>query len=180
MPLQTQQEFVAITLDDGQTAVMGFITLGRGSVLPYGATWFDQDQGWWAREASPENIAHEIARTFHHAGPKPVQHRRIALTDVPPDRTYRNALHDPGNGSLGHDMPRARAIHMRRVREARDRKLGQLDRDWMKHAGRGEQQLAQSVEGKRQQLRDLPATIDLESASTVEELKAKWPSLVDD
>jgi hypothetical protein len=169
-----------VTLDDGTCAILSFLTLGRGPVLPRGATWEDFERGWWRREATEENLFDEVLRMFP-AGvdsegkplPRPTNIRRIADGDIPSDRTYRDAWIDAGS-KIDHDMAKARAVHLNRVRHARAVKLETLDRDWMRATGQNKKQEADSIEARRQALRDLPKTLDVDAARTIDELKAKW------
>lgn len=91
----------------------------------------------------------------------------------PQNRTFRNAWTLNGD-KIDHDMPKARSIHMDRIREARDEKLKSLDNDWMKATGQNKKAEAEAVEAKRQWLRDIPQTFDL-NAATPEELEKLWP-----
>ncbi len=174
-----EQQFtrVAITLSDGQLALMSFCTRGRGSVLPEGAQWAEGAPGMWVREPSNENLFSEICRTFCDPKyPQAVKYRVLGTDEqVPRDRTYRNALRDTG-AELVHDMPRARALHLERVRRKRAVDLAALDIEYMRHVGINPKRAAE-VETQRQALRDLPTTLApaLEAASTVEQLKGVQP-----
>lgn len=211
-----QQVKLAITLDDGSLSVMSFLTVGRGSVLPYGARWgtdpssdTEEDRakgkeaGSWVRPATDANIFEELSRTFPSidpetkaARPQPVIYRRLADDEMPKDRTYRGAWKDvgtePGRAQISHDMAKAREIHLELVRRARIGKLEELDREFARAAGQkftaedsGDKKAAaafaaemREVEAERQALRDLPTTIGVERALTVEDLKATWPPLL--
>lgn len=97
--------------------------------------------------------------------------REIDPADIPTDRTFRAAW-SPG---MTVDMGKARAIHMDRIRKARDAALPALDVEFTKAQGKKDAAKADEVEAKRQALRDLPSTFDLSVAKTPEELKALWP-----
>jgi len=81
------------------------------------------------------------------------------------DRYFRNAC-DIVEGKLTIDMPKARIIHEEKIRQARDKKLAELDIETLK---------GNDVQAEKQILRDLPANTDLSTATTPEELKAIWP-----
>ena len=88
---------------------------------------------------------------------KPFQ---ILADGAMPDRTFRAAWKAvPGGVEV--DMPRARVIHMGRIRVKRDKELKRLDIEQLKGV---------DVEAQKQVLRDLPQTIDLATAATPEEL----------
>src|SRR3990167_2644563 len=95
--------------------------------------------------------------------------RVVETADMPQDYDFRNAWTQDGD-MVSVDMPKARAIHMDKIREARAPTLAELDREWMKFTGQKNQKEADAIEEKRQKLRALPQTVDLESAKTPEEL----------
>ena len=98
--------------------------------------------------------------------------------DIPTDRTYRDAWErDTSRRSavVKTNMPKARKIHMDKIRRLRDSELEKLDKDWMKALGQNDTAQADRVEGRRQILRDIPQTFDLSTAKTPDELKALWP-----
>jgi hypothetical protein len=88
------------------------------------------------------------------------------------DRDYRNAIVRNGSGKCEHDMPRARELHRNLIRTRRADEFIKLDGEWMRATGRGDAAEAARVEAERQKLRDAPADPRIDTASTVEELKA--------
>lgn len=84
--------------------------------------------------------------------------------EIPQDRYFRKAWED--NGTLSVNMPKARDIHMDRIRAKRNEKLKELDIETLK---------GRDVQTEKQALRDIPQTFDLTKATTPEELKALWP-----
>lgn len=165
-----QQQFIAITRLDGSLSIMGFLTEGRGSVLPVGASWKDEAGGWFTRPATDENITLEIARAI----PEGVTSwRRISPAELPSDREFRNAWRDEG-AAIGHDMAKARELRLAKLRRERVGQLEQLDRDWMRAMGQKRSADADDIEAQRQALRDMPTRVQplLDAAQTVEELKA--------
>lgn len=85
--------------------------------------------------------------------------------DIPDDRTFREAW-KRGSKGIDVEMPRARHIHMDRIRAVRDKELARLDVEQLKGA---------DVTAEKQSLRDIPQTFDLTVAETPDELKALWP-----
>lgn len=162
---------VSITMDDDSTAIMSFLTHGRGNILPKGATWSDTP-GWWDRDPTDENIFHEMSRSFAGTEAQPVRYRIVKDSDIPADRTYRGALVDDGK-ALYHDLPKARDIHLARLRRQRTPLLEELDREWMRATGQGKREEVSQIEAKRQALRDMPVTLApaLAAAKTTEQLK---------
>jgi len=175
---------VAISLDDGRLAIMRFHTDGTGPGLVYGSHWVDEKNGHWEREATPANVDQEIARTNFH-GANAVGYRILSeaeasipeLGERPENRLFRDALKD-NKTAVEHDIDKARNVHLSRVRAARGPVLDQLDRDWQRAKGQGDKRACEAIEAKRQELRDLPTTLGVEGATTVEELKAMWPPSV--
>lgn len=167
---------IAITLDNGEVAVMRFILIGRGPVLPFGGYWMNNTM--WGRDPTPENLAHEIGRTFDNKltsgeeidRPQPVSWRVIDESVIPTDRTYRAAWMDDGK-KITHDMEKAKAIHADRLRAERKGLLDELDAQWMKAMGSKDEATADAVEAQRQVLRDVPADPRIAAAKTVDELK---------
>ena len=176
-PPQTK---IAVTLDNGTTAIMSFVTSSRSPTLPQGARWVEEHTGLWERPATDANIFAEITKTFRATDnhglplPQPVRYKVVDEAEIPTDRTYRNALRHSETG-FAFDLDTAKALHLTMIREARVESLNALDTAWMKATGQKDQVAADAVEAKRQTLRDLPTTIGIEKATTIDELKALWP-----
>jgi hypothetical protein len=123
---------------------------------------------WVEVPVTPADIAAHI--DYHidawkgvHVG-EYVSHRELNGA-LPPNREFRDAWTDDQPGAdIDVDMPRARAIHMGRIREARDVAIARLDIDWMRHVGQDNAQAAQATENARQVLRDIPQTFNLNTA----------------
>ena len=120
-------------------------------------------------EADPTWVARGWAAVSWRASDSPVQ--------LPNDgRVFRDAWTDdlPGE-QIDADMPKARNIHMDRIREKRNAKLAELDRDYMRadedNDGPGKAAIAQ----QKRKLRDLPATYDLSVHTSPDTLKDDWP-----
>lgn len=162
---------VAITLDNGELAMMGFLQTGRGNALPSGASWLTD--GLWRRPPTEANIRAEVLKTFDDTGsvgtrPQPLRWRIVKPADVPQDRTYRAAWTDNGT-AIVHDMEKVKAIALERVRTARTAAFQELDARWMRATGQGDVKAAAIVENERQALRDKPAdlTAALDKAKTL-------------
>ena len=96
-------------------------------------------------------------------------------TDIPADRTFRNAWAQGAAKLPEVNMPKARDIHMDRIREKRNAKLAELDLAYIiadeNNDGPGKAAIAQ----QKKKLRDLPATYDLSGHATPDTLKDDWP-----
>lgn len=167
-------------MSDGTVTVMSFITESRSPTLPSGAVWLDSHSGLWRRDPNDANVQAEMAKAFPRFNqlgiekPQPVNWSIIHPESIPKDRTYRNAWRHDGT-TFSHDMEHARRIHLEHLRHARTEQLGALDREWMRAVGTGDKAAAKDIEAKRDALRNAPATLPVEHAQTVEELKAMWP-----
>ena len=114
-----------------------------------------------AREGESEDAMIERVAALHGL----TDYAVVDDTDIPQDRTFRNAWSASG-GAVGVDMPKARHVHMARIRSARNKKLAALD---------VEQLQGKDVAAEKQRLRDLPQTFDLTVAHTPDALDALWP-----
>ena len=74
------------------------------------------------------------------------------------------------------NMAKARTIHMAKIRRARNKDLAALDVPFMRAVETSSSSDQASIATDKQALRDIPATFDLTSAGTPDELKALWPS----
>lgn len=88
-----------------------------------------------------------------------------------PDRLFRGAWRLEGD-VIGVNMTKARLLAKQKVRETRAGKLVELDGQWMRAAGRGENANATAVEAKRETLRTLPQRADFDAAADPAALKS--------
>ncbi len=105
--------------------------------------------------------------------PNGVTCEAVLTADIPTDGTFRNAWVQDG-ANIKIDMPKARVIHMDRIRVARDKKLEETDKIILRDEEQGKDTTA--LKAERQRLRDLPQTFSLGKATTPEELKVMWPA----
>lgn len=96
----------------------------------------------------------------------------IENSEISSDRTYRDAWKKNG-AKIEINMAKARQIHMDRIREVRNKELDKSDKALVREMESGGN--LTNLRVARQKLRDIPQTMDLESAQTTDELKAKWP-----
>ncbi len=160
---------------DAPVCVLSFCTRGQSPTLPSGAMWLDSaSSGTWYRAPNEANVAAELAKAL--AGRVITSVRPITQADLPV-RAYRNAWRDDG-AKIAHDMPKARELHLERVRRARIPKLAELDTEVLRvlEQRQANPNALDDVLTRKQALRDLPATLNVEAANTVEELLALWPA----
>ena len=115
-------------------------------------------------------------------GHMPLACRECDDTDLPADRadrnlgnpTFRDAWEDTGT-AVQTNMPKARLIHMGRIRSERDAALSALDVPFMRAVEAGDAAAQQRIAAEKQALRDIPQTFDLDGCATPEALGAAWP-----
>jgi hypothetical protein len=147
---------------------MSFLTQGRGSILPSGATWINKDDATWYREPDAVNIAAEIATTDWGTD-SPIRHRVVKEADVLAlDPLFRGARVDTGI-AIEYDMVKARGVWRDRLRAQRIDAMKTLDAEWMKATATKKGVAA--IEAQRQVWRDAPADPRIEAAKTIEQLK---------
>lgn len=127
---------------------------------------------WLPDGADP---ATEVAKWEAGSSYSAVSWRTIVEADVPADKTFRDAWADTGT-VIAVDMPKARTIHMDRIRVVRDRELEKLDVRYYRADEAGDLTKKKSIADEKQALRDIPQTFDLTGATTPAELDALWPA----
>lgn len=155
---------IAITCRDGSLQVMQFVTRQQRH----------GDDPGWTRKPTRANVNAEIAKSRIDAK----TWRIVDPSEIPTDRTYRNAWRDGGKGKgITHHMPTVRQLHLDRIRRQRAPLLVQLDAEWMRATGQGNTAEAARIEAKRAALRALPETIapELKAATTPAAVMAIQP-----
>lgn len=109
----------------------------------------------------------DAIRKFKDAHPGMyTDHFEIDDKELPVDREFRDAWTVSGN-KITLDKMKAKALHLGRVREARDKELDKLDKQHLRYLSKPDK--VKEIEDKKQVLRDLPKTIkDLE-----------WPDMLE-
>ena len=90
------------------------------------------------------------------------------------DRTFRGAFE--WNNGIKVNMPKARTIHMEKIRKVRNEELAKLDIPYMRAVEDGDTTAQSTIKEKKQVLRDIPANFKLSSYKTPEKLAAAFPS----
>ena len=123
-------------------------------------------------ENSEEKILEWIIKKDVPVG---ASYRIIDRSQLPADRTFRDAWTDDfPTETVDINMEKARAIHMDKIRTARNKALAKLDAEHRKASGDVSKQA--EIDAKAQILRDIPSTFDLSIANTIDELKSLWPA----
>ena len=75
------------------------------------------------------------------------------------------------------NMPKARGVHMNKIRISRDAELVKEDLNILRAIEDGDSAAQNTIKTKKQTLRDIPQTFDLTTDNdTPLGLQAKWPS----
>jgi hypothetical protein len=109
---------------------------------------------------------------------KYISHREMPDDVIPSDRTFRDAWADTTPElTIDVDMAKARDIHLERIRIKRNIELSKLDIQATKAQDVGDAETLTQIRARKQELRDLPATLapTLASAVSVDALKAIQP-----
>ena len=109
---------------------------------------------------------------------KYISHRDMQDEVIPTDRDFRNAWTDTTPElTIDIDMVKARDIHLSRIREQRNAELAKLDVEAIKAQDMGNAETLAQIRARKQELRDLPATLapTLASALSLDALKAIQP-----
>lgn len=97
---------------------------------------------------------------------------------LPTDRRFRNCWRCPDSEKVEVDMPLARAQRMAEIRAERDAKLHASDGPILREQEQGTKATVDALKAKRQALRDIPTTFDLEPItmpSALADFEPEWP-----
>ncbi len=123
------------------------------------------------------DLSAELAKWEAVADPAwlPVQAAPIDESDIPADRTFRDAwTHD---GSINVDMPKAREVVRQRLREARAPKMAALDVESLRANEAKDAAKMTAIAARKQELRDITANVEIDEAQTAEALAATLADL---
>lgn len=76
------------------------------------------------------------------------------------------------------DLERAKDVWRNKMRLSRDKRLKQLDLEWMKAMERGDSAESVKIAAQKQELRDITKRDELKYAKTLAEIKAFWPAIL--
>jgi hypothetical protein len=161
---------IAITMEKGGVAIMDFVIVGRGNMLPFGGKWTDEAMGWWKREPTDENIKHQIKRAVSYLG-KTTGYRIINEKDLPADRHFRDAWQD-SKKKIVVDIDKAKEIQKDKLRARRAPLLAELDTAYLRADEAGDIALKNKIISQKQALRDITKHPDFKKAKTPEQIKA--------
>ena len=149
-------KIIAITRTDGTVAVMRLLPNEIGEYADVAET-----IAKWA-EVEPLGA--------------PASYAEIAESDIPSDRTFRNAWELCGDKKVRPEIGKCRALWREKIRAARKPKLAALDVEHLRASETGDAARSAQVIAQKQALRDAPADPRIDAAATPEELKAVKPA----
>lgn len=150
MPTATTS--VAITEPDGSLSIMLF-------VLPPAP----------AEGEPPIDVDGAIAAEVAAQRRSAVSWRRVRADELPASRSYRAAWVDRA-GRIEVDMPRAREVLRDRIRVLRERRLAELDKEYLRADEQNDGARKRQIAVQKQALRDAPADPRIDAAATPQAL----------
>lgn len=170
-PAEGSRLATKITFNDGRAEIVASEAVPVDSFL----------RGWPVEGATAEWAEQEeafLSRIIKKVLPEEATNVRvIEPSEIPTDRTFRNAWKDEG-GSITVDMPQAREIHRDYLRKLREPKLAALDIEYMRALETGNIAEQERIAAEKQLLRDATAFPAIDAATTPEELKAAIPPVL--
>lgn len=115
-----------------------------------------------------------LEQIIEKAVPAGTPYVQVEDTEIPTDRSYRNAWVVNGD-KITVDLAKAKAVHQDKIRVARDPIMKQLDVQYLRAVERGDTAQQTAIARQKQALRDAPADPAIANATTIDELRAYWP-----
>ena len=127
-------------------------------------------------EARPkdETEAELLSRVALKAIPAGISYLEVEAIQIPTERNFRDAWECP-TGVIEVNMPKARLIHMDRIRRVRDIELERESGSKLRQPTESEALFTSERQARLRALRDIPQTFDLAGYTTPEALEAAWP-----
>ena len=123
--------------------------------------------------------AHDTGEVMFHDDFLEDGTKQLTIDTQPPDwRGYFKMIIPDDQLAWVHtypDMDRAREVHMKNIRVARDKALVALDVPFMRAVEEGDTGEQARLKTEKQALRDIPSTFDLSSLTDPESLMDSWP-----
>mgnify|MGYP003628101381 CR=1 FL=1 len=123
--------------------------------------------------------AHDAGEVMFHDDFLEDGTKQLTIDTQPPDwRGYFKMIIPDDQLAWVHtypDMDRAREVHMKNIRVARDKALVALDVPFMRAVEEGDTGEQARLKTEKQALRDIPSTFDLSSLTDPESLMDSWP-----
>ena len=134
---------------------------------------WNHDNGCVAITAPVEKSDATIEEIVAKAVPSGKSYQVVDVSVIPTDRSFRDAWAISGS-TIVTDIAKAKEIHKKYIRVARESKLAALDIEFQKALETGAD--TTSIVSQKQALRDAPADAAIDQATSVNALKAQWNS----
>ena len=116
-----------------------------------------------------------VEDAIQYAVPQGADYKVVEDTELPADRTFRDAW-----TMKGIDVNKAKQVWLdTKVRPARDKRLAELDVEWMVAMENGEAKKASAIAASKQQLRDVTERKDFAKIKKVEDIQNFWPEILE-
>ena len=116
-----------------------------------------------------------VEDAIEYAVPKGADYKVVEDTELPADRTFRDAW-----TMKGIDVNKAKQVWLdTKVRPPRDKRLAELDVEWMVAMENGEAKKASAIAASKQQLRDVTERKDFAKIKKVEDIQNFWPEILE-
>ena len=136
---------------------------------------WNHDNGCVAVTSPVEKSDATIEEIVAKAVPSGKSYQVVDVSVIPTDRSFRDAWAISGS-TIVTDMTKAKEIHKKYIRVARESKLAALDIEFQRALETSADTTA--IVAKKQALRDAPANTAIDSAKTESELKATWDTAI--
>lgn len=124
------------------------------------------------------SIASCLVRLKEEHGEDLVFYRIVNKEDVPVDRYFRNAWIECEEKAIKHDIEKCKKIHVDNLRIERNKKLAELDAPMLRALEDDNKELVAELKAMKQELRDMPANLDMDNLNSLEEIKAVRPDIL--
>ncbi len=93
-----------------------------------------------------------------------------------PDMSYQESFCDfDSKGNIKIDLDVARKVKLKEIRDARNKQLRLLDKESEKAYDEKDTVKMKEIEEQKKELRDLPKSVDLSKATSINDLQEIWP-----
>lgn len=105
--------------------------------------------------------------------------KEITADDIPADRSFRDAWVAGKDAPIDHCMVKSKEILLNKVRRVRNKELEVSDALYVRATEKNDKDEISALKKHRQQLRDCTEDIKAAEFKDLDEVKAAWPTLLD-
>jgi hypothetical protein len=107
--------------------------------------------------------------------PQGCDYKIVDSAKLPDDRVFRGAW----TTDCKVDMDKAKEIWLDKIRDVRNKRLAELDIEWMRAMENGENKEASNIAAIKQSLRDITERADIHKCKTTASLRKYWPQILE-